>query len=169
MQKLTPRGLGAKIFHWAFIVVYLYALAKQLDDVEELEDFALLQYEMAFAAIFLLILIVRFVFMQSTRPTALPLNAPKSARLLARAVHLGMYVSLAAIAITGLWIGGLYWSGTKHGGAMDFALVVHELAVQASYVLVLGHVAAAVYRRRQHDGVWTTMVPLWRETDDQVH
>ena len=47
-------------------------LAKQLDDVEELEDFGLLQNEMIFASVFLIVLLARFAYMRATRPTALP-------------------------------------------------------------------------------------------------
>ena len=42
-QPITPHSRTAKILHWGFILVFAYGLAKQLDDVEELEDFGLLQ------------------------------------------------------------------------------------------------------------------------------
>ncbi len=106
-EAVRPHSVTAKVRHWGFIVVFVYALAKQLDEVEELEDFALLQYEMVFASAFLVLLITRFVFMHSTRPTVLPGDTPKQIRFWARCVHLGMYISLALVAITGLVIGGL--------------------------------------------------------------
>ena len=164
-EKVTPHSLPAKVLHWGFIGVFIYALTKQLDEVEELEDFSLLQYEMAFASLFLLLLIARFVFMQSTRPTALPGDTPKSVRRLARAVHLAMYAGLSLVALTGLIIGGLYWSGVKSGMAMDAALLVHEIAVNTSYFLILGHIAAAIHHRRKSDGIWNAMVPVWKEPD----
>ena len=49
-------SLTAKVWHWGFIVVFIYALTKQLDEVEELEDLELLEAEMIFASIFLVIL-----------------------------------------------------------------------------------------------------------------
>ena len=52
-QPITPHSRTAKILHWGFILVFAYGLAKQLDDVEELEDFGLLQNEMIFARSFL--------------------------------------------------------------------------------------------------------------------
>ena len=76
-----------------------------------------------------------------------------------------MYASLSLVAITGLSIGGMYWSGIKSGGAMDAALLLHEVAVNTSYFLILGHVAAALYHRRKRDGLWNSMVPVWREPD----
>ena len=55
MRKVQPHSLAAKSLPWGFIVVFLYALSKQLDEVEELEAPGLLQYEMAFAVVFLLL------------------------------------------------------------------------------------------------------------------
>jgi hypothetical protein len=40
---------------------------------------------------------------------------PKNLILLARTVYLGMYASLALIALTGLIIGGLYYIGIRDG------------------------------------------------------
>ncbi len=164
-ESVRPHGLTAKVFHWGFIGVFVYALTKQLDEVEELEDLSLLHYEMAFASVFLLLLIVRFVFMQSTRPSALPDETPASVRRLARTVHLAMYASLSLIAVTGLTIGGLYWSGAKTGVAIELALILHEIAVNVSYALIIGHVAAAIYHRRKQDGIWNAMVPVGKRTD----
>jgi cytochrome b561 len=67
---------------------------------------------------FLTLLVARFLFMRATRPTALLSDTPKNMKLLTGAGHLGTYVSLSLIAISGLAIGGLYWSGVKSGGAM---------------------------------------------------
>ena len=164
--KVTPHGFLARAFHWGFIVLLIYALSKQLDEVEELEDFALLQTEMIFAALFLLILIIRFVYMRSTRPTALPSDTPEQVLHMARYIHLAMYASIGMIAVSGLMIGGLYWSGYKSGIVMGIALALHEGFVNASYVLIILHVAAALYHRRKGDGIWQAMVPTWRKTAD---
>lgn len=164
ISKVTPHGLLAKLFHWGFIGVLLYALSKQLDEVEELEDFSLLQTEMAFAALFLLILMIRFIYMRSTRPTALPSDTPEQVLHMARSIHLAIYGSIGMIAVSGLMIGGLYWSGYKSGMAMGIALGMHEGFVNASYVLIILHVAAALYHRRTGDGIWQAMVPSWRKS-----
>ena len=84
-------------------------------------------------------------------------------KLMARSVHLAMYVGLSLIAVSGLVIGALYWSGIKSGSAMDIALIVHEIAVNTSFFLIGGHVAAAIYHRRKGDGIWDSMVPVWKE------
>jgi len=164
MDSVRPHSLAAKVFHWGFIGVFVYALTKQLDEVEELEDFSLLQYEMAFAAVFLILLIARFLYMRSTRTTAMPADTPELVGLMARSCHLAMYVSLSLIPVSGLLIGGLYWSGIKSGSAMDAALLLHEIAVNTSYFLIVFHVAGAIYHRRRRDGIWNAMVPVWKES-----
>ena len=169
--RVAPHSLAARIAHWGFLVVFAYALSKQLDEVEELEDAALLEAEMIFASVFLLLVIARFLFMRLTRPTVLGEDAPLHVRRLVRAVHLGLYLCLGGIAATGLAIGALYGADVKTGFALDAALVAHELFVISTYWLIALHVAGAVYHRRRRDGIWDAMVPFWREEkasgDDQ--
>ncbi len=165
IEKAKAHTLAAKSIHWGFIVVFVYALTKQLDEVDELEDFSLLQFEMVFATIFLVLLIARFIFMQLTQPTVLPSNSPKLERRLARIVHLAMYLTLFLIPTTGMVIGSLYWSGTKNGSAMEFWLLLHEISVNSCYFLIGSHIIAAVYHRQKGDGIWNAMVPIWKERD----
>ena len=49
-----------KTFHWGFIILYAYGILKQIDELEELEDSALLAFEVAFAAVFLGIVTVSY-------------------------------------------------------------------------------------------------------------
>ena len=162
MSSANVHSPTAKFFHSGFIVVFIYALTKQLDELEELEDAALLQTEMVFASIFLVILVIRFLYMQFTQPSVL--ETPRKERLLARIVHLAMYFTLALIAVTGLGIGALYGADIKSGQTMDALLLLHEIGVISSYWLIVGHIAAALYHRRQADGIWDAMVPFWKES-----
>ena len=166
-SEVAPHSATARVLHWGFIAVFIYALTKQLDEVDELEDLALLEYEMVFAGLFLMLLIARYLYMRATRPSAMPPATPRRQRLLARAVHLGMYLALGLVAVSGLVIGGLYGSGTKEGPAMSAALALHEIFVNTSYVLIIGHVAAAVYHRQLGDGIWGSMVPIWSKRKQQ--
>ena len=45
---------------------------------------------------------------------------------------------------------------------MDVTIGLHEIAVTGRYVIIGGHVAAALMHRVLGDGVWGAMVPLWR-------
>ena len=41
----------AKVFHWGFVILFAYGISKQVDDISQLEDFALLRFELIFATI----------------------------------------------------------------------------------------------------------------------
>ena len=113
--------------HWAFIGVFAYAVINQVDEVEELENSTRLMKEVLFAITFLSLLLFRFIYMHSARAAMPQLDMPKSLILLARVVHLGMYASLALIAITGLIIGGLYNFGVKDGLVLETILLSLEI------------------------------------------
>ena len=115
VPRTAPHSLMAKLFHWSFVVVLGYGLAKQVDEVEELEDWAFLVEEVVFATLFLLFLLVRFLYMRTTRPSALPPDTPELVCRVARICHLGMYAALAMLALTGLMIGALFASGIREG------------------------------------------------------
>jgi cytochrome b561 len=42
-------------------------------------------------------------------------------------------------------------------------LLAHEVFVHASFFLISAHIAAALYHRKHRDGIWDSMVPLFRE------
>ncbi len=162
-NRATAHSLVAKFFHWGFMFFFIYALTKQVGDVSELEDASLLQHEMAFASIFLLFLAARYFYMHLTNPTALPKDTPEPLEFLARCGHLAMYASLAAVPITGIIIGALYYYGIKSGILMEIAIVMHEGAIGASFFTIAVHIAAAWYHRKMRDGIWDSMVPILKE------
>ena len=135
--------------------------------MEELEDAALLVEEVVFAVIFLALLLVRFIYMRAVREGMPELEMPNKLILLARAVHLGMYISLALIALSGLMIGGLYYFGLKDGVVFGTILLLHEIFFWTSVNLMAMHVVGAIYHHLQGDGVWSAMVPLWKEAPDE--
>jgi cytochrome b561 len=166
-QRVRSYSLMAKFMHWAFIGVFVFGVINQVDEVEELESFALLMTEVFFAIVFLSLLLFRFVYMRSARAAMPQLDMPKSLILLARVVHLGMYASLALIAITGLIIGGLYYFGVKDGLVLEAILLSHEIFFWTSVNLMGLHIAGAIYHRLQGDGVWSAMVPILKEEPDK--
>ena len=154
----------AKFLHWGFVVLFAYGVAKQVDDISQLEDFSLLRFELIFATLLVLLLAFRFLYMTKTQKSSLPEETSALQKLAAKVVHLGMYASLAAIAISGILIGGSYWMGMNGGLLIEAIIAVHELAVTTSYLLIGLHISAAVFHRFKHDGVWNSMVPFWKET-----
>ena len=153
----------AKFWHWGFVLLFIYGVAKQVDDIEQLEDRFFFQFEIVFALLFLFLLVIRFVYMSKTQETSLPDDTPKSQKIAARIVHLGMYVTLAGTAITGLLIGLFFWLGFKDGLFINFLTLIHSFVVNALYWLIGIHIIAAIYHRLKKDGVWNSMVPFFKE------
>ena len=56
----------AKFIHWIFTLLYAYGIFKQVDDLTELEDASLLNFEIMFAIIFLILVLVRYFYMINT-------------------------------------------------------------------------------------------------------
>ena len=156
-------SLIAKIFHWSFVLIFAYGIYKQVDDIQQLEDLSLLKFEILFASIFLLLLFIRFVYMAKTQTSSLPEKTHIIQKVAAKIVHLGIYTSMASIAVTGLIIGGLYYAGLNQGIIMEGIVEIHVFSVTASYWFIGVHVSAAIYHRFKKDGVWNSMVPFLKE------
>ena len=153
----------AKLMHWGFVFIFFYGLLKQIDSLSQLEDDNLLRFEVLFATVFLSLLAIRFFYMRKTQQSSLPEQTPKSQKLAAKIVHFGMYICLAAIPLTGLIIGLLFWLDLKDSLSINIVISVHEFAVSVIYWLIGLHIVAATYHRLKNDGVWSSMVPFWKE------
>ena len=153
----------AKLFHWGFVILFIYGIAKQVDDINQLEDISFLRFEIYFALFFLSLLIIRFIYMKTTQKTSLPNNVPKEQKIAAKIVHNGMYLLLGGTVISGLMIGFLFWLGIKEGYILDITITFHELIINLLYFLIGIHIIAATYHRLKKDGVWSSMVPFFKE------
>ena len=157
----------AKLFHWGFILLFVYGVAKQVDDINQLEDQAFFRFEIIFAIIFLFLLLIRFIYMKKTQKTSLPEDTPKTQKIIAKIVHNGMYAFLAGTVLSGLFIGFLYWLELKDGILIDIIIIFHELNINLLYWFIAIHILAATYHRLKKDGVWSSMVPFLREKTDK--
>jgi cytochrome b561 len=153
----------AKLMHWGFVLLFIYAVLKQIESINQLEDGSLLKFEVVFAIVFLLLLAIRFFYMKKTQQSSLPEQTPEPQKLAAKIVHTGMYICLAAIPLSGLMIGLLFWLELKDGMLINIVIEAHEFAVSIIYWLIGIHTLAAIYHRLKKDGVWSSMVPLWKE------
>ena len=140
-QRVIPSHtfLG-KTFHWCFIILYAYGIFKQLDDISQLEDKGLLVFEVAFASIFLLIVILRYSYMRKFG-TFIGANEPIPMvhELLARSIHVSMYLCLILLPLSGLAIAGLFSLGVVEGKMQSIALLVHEFSADLSYSNCTAH------------------------------
>jgi len=159
-EALPRYSKFAKVMHWGFVLLFAYGVFKQVDNLSELADPSLFRLEIIFAGIFILLLIIRFIYAKKTQQSALPEGTSKIQKIAAKLVHLGMYISLGSIALTGLMIGGLYWLGMREGFVIEAVISIHEVAVSSTYWLVSIHILAAIFHRFKKDGVWSAMVPF---------
>ncbi len=153
----------AKFFHWGFVLLFVYGVAKQVDDINQLEDNAFFRFEIIFAIIFFFLLLIRLIYMKKTQKTSLPEYTPKPQKIVARIVHNGMYVLLSGTVLSGLLIGLLFWLGIKNGILIYIAITIHELIINLLYLFIGIHIIASIYHRLKRDGVWSSMVPFMKE------
>ena len=151
----------AKFIHWAFTLLYAYGIFKQVDDLSELEEASLLNFEILFATIFLIIVLIRYFYMKDT-PALLGAHedVPKGHLFIAKTVHRLVYFSLIMLPTTGLLIAGLFNLGMR---GVDVAIALHEFSAFLSYIVIALHVGASLYSRFKGEGMWNAMVPIWKE------
>ena len=163
MTKRSQYSGVAKVLHWGFVIFFVYGVLKAVEDVEQLQDISYLRFEVLFALAFLGLLILRFFYMKSTQKTSLPDSTSKLQKYTAKMVHYGMYGTLGSIAITGLIIGGLVKFQLHDDSVVEILIVLHEFGISVMYWLIFIHISAAIYHRFLKDGVWSSMVPFWKE------
>jgi cytochrome b561 len=161
----------AKTIHWSFIILYVYGIFKQVNALEDLEDSGLLISEIVFATAFIVIVILRYSYMRRFQTF---LGAREPVHIVhyyfARSVHKAMYACFILLPLTGLMIAGLYNQGytvnatpDEDQTVMDLVLDLHGLVAEISYLLIIIHIAAAIYSRIKGEGVWSSMVPMLKE------
>ena len=163
--------LLARLIHWSFILLYVYGIFKQVNELDELEDTNLLLFEIVFATIFLVIVILRYSYMSRFKTF---LGAREPVHIVhyyfARTVHKAMYACFILLPLTGLMIAGLYSQGytvnatpDEEQTIMDLVLDLHGAVADLSYMLIFLHIGAAIYSRIKGEGVWSSMVPILKE------
>ena len=163
--------LLARSIHWSFILLYVYGIFKQVNELDELEDTNLLLFEIVFATTFLVIVILRYSYMRRFKTF---LGAREPVHIVhyyfARTVHRAMYACFILLPLTGLMIAGLYSQGytvnatpDEEQTVMDLVLDLHGAVADLSYMLIFLHIGAAIYSRIKGEGVWSSMVPILKE------
>ena len=160
MKSHTPL---AKFIHWSFSILYAYGIFKQVGDLSELEDPALLNFEILFAVVFLVIVFIRYFYMKDTE-TLLGANIEirKGHLFIAKSVHTLVYFTLVMLPLTGLLIAGLFSIGA---GGIELAIGLHEFSAFLSYALIVVHVGASFYSKLKGEGIWNAMTPVWKEKE----
>ena len=160
-------SLIAKLLHWGFVILFVYGVAKQVDELSQLEDSSFFRFEIIFAIIFLILLVIRFVYMKKTQKSSLPKETPHLQKMAAKIIHNGMYLLLLLTILSGLLIGFLFWLGIKNSFFINLVISSHEFVINLLYVFIGIHILAASYHRLKKDGVWSSMVPFFKEEKDK--
>ena len=123
----------SKFIHWTFTLLYAYGIFKQVDDLSELEDTSILNFEILFAIVFLIIVLVRYFYMKDT-PTLLGANnhIPKGHLFIAKTVHRLVYFSLIMLPTSGLLIAVVF---NLSMSGIEVAIALHEFSAFLSYVV----------------------------------
>ena len=159
---IKSHTFSAKFIHWTFSGLYAYGILKQVGDLSELEDTDLLNFEIVFAMMFLVLVMVRFFYMRNTETLLGAIEEVHKGHLfIAKTIHRLVYFSLVMLPLTGLLIAGIFTSDIP---GMGSAISLHEFSASLSYVLLALHIGASIYSRLKGEGVWTAMVPVWKET-----
>ena len=161
----TQHTFLGKSLHWGFVLLYAYGIFKQIDDLSQLEDAALLRFEIIFASVFLLLVVIRYGYtrrFETFQGSVVPIH--RYHKRFARLMHVAMYLCLILLPVTGLAIAWLHTQGIGEDQlAMDVAIGLHGFSADLSYVLIAIHLVAALYSRIKGEGVWTSMVPVFTE------
>ena len=167
MEKIIKKpkhSFLAMIFHWGFIVIFTYGIVKQVDNINQLSDMALLKFEIIFAIAMIFLLAIRYIYMSKMQVSSLPEDTSIFQKRAAKIVHNSLYINLAIIPITGLLIGIFYLlEFNSEGLVIEFLIGLHEFFIVTIYFLIFLHVSAAIFHRFKKDGVWSSMVPVFRE------
>lgn len=151
----------AKFIHWTFTVLYAYGIFKQVEDLDDLDDVSLLNFEIFFAIVFLVIVLLRYFYMKDVKTLLGAHDDMSNGHLfIARVTHRLVYFSLIMLPTTGLMIAGILVMNIP---GMGVAIILHEFSAFLSYVTIALHVGASLYSRYKGEGIWNAMVPIFKE------
>ena len=154
-----PHGFVTKGIHWLSAGLIGYGYLKGLDDVSQLADPALFQFEVTFALALGALFLFRLFWTQKVGGvTRLPNEAPKWEHFASRAVHIGLYVAVFGIVLTGLAIAMGYATPALGGVFLGTMIAAHELTLTIMPLLLIAHIAGAVWHKVvRRDGVMESM------------
>ena len=158
-NKAQPHHFVTRIIHWLSGGLVAYGYFKGLDNVSQLADPALLQFEVTFALLLGALFALRLFWTKRIAgETRLPAEAPKWEHFASKAVHIGLYVGVFGIVLSGLGIALAYTTPALSGLFMAAMLGLHELALTALPLLLLTHIAGALWHKVvRRDGVLESM------------
>jgi len=167
----------AQGFHWiiAALIVTQFVLARLADGLPlGMHKLALLARHKSFGMTVLMLAILRLLWRLKNPPPSLPLGMTPIERLLARATHVGFYVLLFAMPLTGWmmssaknysvsWFGLFTWPNLIHKNEAAFAFLrsTHEILSDVLFAIAVLHILAAFkHHFWNKDDVLLRMLPF---------
>ena len=164
-----------KLLHWviAAAVIYQLSLGFGLDDFadEDPERLEVLRLHATLGITILALMLVRLGWRLTHAAPAPPSNLSPTLARAARAIHLGLYVALLVLPLSGLLhvavshdrvplLGtDLPGFGPSHGKLGAALWYVHAAFAIAISLMVIGHVGAAIRHAFLRDGTLSRMLP----------
>ena len=147
-SKAEPHGFVTRTIHWLAAGLLVFGYVKGLDNVAQLSDPALFQLEVLYALGLGALFIIRLFWTKAVAgETRLPSDAPSWEHKASRAVHLGLYVSVFGIILTGLGIALTFSIPELSGFALSGMVFLHEVFLNVMPVLLATHIAGALWHR----------------------
>jgi cytochrome b561 len=152
-------GFVTRGIHWLSAGLIGFGYIKGLDDVSQLADPAVLQFEVIYALGIGTLFALRFVWTKMVvGATRLPDDAPGWEHAASRAVHLGLYAAVFGIVLTGLAIALAYATPALGGVFMAAMIGLHELSLTILPLLLIAHIGGALWHKVvRRDGVLESM------------
>jgi cytochrome b561 len=179
-QSLPTRyGAVAQAFHWiiAALIVTQFVLANLAEDLPlGVHKLTLLARHKSVGMTILMLAILRLLWRLNHAPPRLPAGMSPLEQKLARATHVGFYVLLFAMPLTGWlmssaknysvsWFGFFTWPNLigKNDAAFDYLRTTHEILSDALFVIAVLHILAALkHHFWNKDDVLLRMLPRFR-------
>ncbi len=158
-MKASRHGFVTRIIHWLSAGLLIFGYIKGLDDVSQLADPGLLRFEVSFALILTALFVIRWLWTNYVAGvTRLPGSAPNWEKTVSRYVHIGLYISVFTITLSGLGIALGLQSPVLSGLIVTIMIGLHELGLSILPLLLLTHIIGAIWHRVvRNDGVLESM------------
>lgn len=160
MTRTAPsHGFVTRTIHWLSAGLIGYGYLKGLESASQLSDPALFWFEVGFTLLLGAVFVLRLLWTKGVAGTTrLPETAPKWEHFASRTVHIGLYVAVFGIVLSGLGI-AFGFATPMLGGWFIAAMVgLHEAALVALPLLLAIHIAGALWHKFvRRDGVLESM------------
>lgn len=154
-----PHGFVTRGIHWVSAGLLAFGYIKGLENVSQLADPAVLQFEVLYALALGALFALRLLWTKAhAGATRLPADAPQWEHKASRAVHLGLYVSVFGIVLSGLGIALAYAFPALGLATLAGSLALHEVFLTLLPILLGFHIAGALWHKVvRRDGVLESM------------